>query len=208
MNNNIKLDNNIDNININNNQSEQKLEEEKQKNKLLLEENQKLMEENQKLKKELNQIYNNNFNHNIIPNNNINNQFQNINNPFQNINLFNMQYYPNMINNYEMTLKQKDIEINELKNKLKNIPNEKQMVNFIEIMVINFVSTDFAINYGIKCLPDNTFAEIEEKLYQKNNEFRNTNNIFTVNNKTILRFKTLKENNIKDSDNIHLFKMQ
>ena len=50
------------------------------------------------------------------------------------------------------------------------------------------------------------FAEIEEKLYQEFEEFRETNNTFMVNGTTILRFKKMSENNIKDGDTIQLIK--
>ena len=73
-------------------------------------------------------------------------------------------------------------------------------------MVINFVSTD--IHYGIKCLPNDIFAEIEEKLYKKFDDLRDTNNMFTVNARPILRFKKLSENNIKDGELIQLFKLE
>ena len=75
-------------------------------------------------------------------------------------------------------------------------------------MVINFISTDSIINKGIKCLKTDTFAEVEEKLYQIYDEFRNTNNAFTINGRTILRFKNLKENQIKDGDSVILIKIE
>ena len=55
-------------------------------------------------------------------------------------------------------------------------------------------------NIGIKCLKTNTFAEVEEKLYQTYNEFRETNNVFLAGGKVILRFKTIEQNNIKDGE--------
>ena len=75
-------------------------------------------------------------------------------------------------------------------------------------MVINFISIDSTVHYGIKCLPTDIFAEIEEKLYKKYDNLRETNNMFTVNAKPILRFKKIKENNIKDGDIIQLFKLE
>ena len=75
-------------------------------------------------------------------------------------------------------------------------------------MVINFTSTDSSINYGIKCVVTDTFAEVEEKLYQIYDEFRNTNNMFTIKGRTILRFKNLKENNIRDGDKVLLFRIE
>ena len=90
-----------------------------------------------------------------------------------------------------------------LKKKLEENKEEKNNIN--EIMFINFISTHSFIHCEIKCLPNDIFAEVEEKFYKKYNQYRNTNNIFTDNSKTILRFKTLKENNIYNGDIVQLF---
>ena len=39
-------------------------------------------------------------------------------------------------------------------------------------------------------------------------DLRNTNNMFTVNAKPVLRFKKLCENNIKDGDVVQLIKLE
>jgi len=80
--------------------------------------------------------------------------------------------------------------------------------NLNEIMVVNFISPDFTVNEGMKCLPTDVFAEVEEKLYKKYDNLRNTNNMFTANAKPVLRFKKLCENGIKDGDKIQLFKLE
>ena len=49
-----------------------------------------------------------------------------------------------------------------------------------------------------------TFAEVEEKLYQQYEEYRETNNNFITKGKIVLRFKKICENNIKDGDKIQL----
>ena len=98
----------------------------------------------------------------------------------------------------------KENEINEMK--LKN--NNNKFINFNDIMVINFESTDSSIHEGIQCLGTDTFAEVEERLYQKYDEFRNTNNMFTFNGRTILRFKNLKENKIRNGDKVILLKIE
>ena len=59
-------------------------------------------------------------------------------------------------------------------------------------------------NIGIKCLKTDTFAEVEEKLYQIYDEYRESNNIFLTEGKTILRFKTIEQNNIKDGTIVQL----
>ena len=100
----------------------------------------------------------------------------------------------------------KENEINEMKLKIKN--NKNKFISFDDVMVINFESTDSSIHEGIQCLGTDTFAEVEERLYQKYDEFRNTNNMFTFNGRTILRFKNLKENNIRNGDKVILLKIE
>ena len=56
-------------------------------------------------------------------------------------------------------------EINNLRNQLNN-KNKDGYVNFNNIMVVHFISGDNKINQGIKCLPTDTFAQVEEKLYK------------------------------------------
>ena len=102
----------------------------------------------------------------------------------------------------------KENEINQMKLKLGKIKKDNKLFDIDDIMVVNFISTDSSINCGIKCVETNTFAEVEEKLYQIYDDFRNTNNLFTINGRTILRFKNLKENNIKDGDKAILVKIE
>ena len=73
----------------------------------------------------------------------------------------------NIINNLNDLIKMKDNLINELRIKLQKNGNNNQPVNFKDIMVINFVSTDQKISCGIQCLKTETFAEVEERLYQQ-----------------------------------------
>ena len=99
-------------------------------------------------------------------------------------------------------LKMKDNIINDLKNKINNQVNK--MVNYDDILFVHFISNDMKINYGIKCLKTDIFAEIEEKLYRKYGEYRETNNNFTANGQIVLRFKSISDNNIKDGDKVEL----
>jgi hypothetical protein len=85
---------------------------------------------------------------------------------------------------------------------------EEQSFKYKDIIVINFMSMDGSVRCGIKCLPSDIFAEVEERLYKKYEDLRNTNNMFTANAKPVLRFKKLYENNIKDGDIIQLFKLE
>ena len=102
----------------------------------------------------------------------------------------------------------KENEIKDLNNKIKNSMQKDKKVDFDDIMVINFISGDFSVNCGIKCLPTDIFAEVEEKLYKKFDNLRNTNNMFMANAKPILRFKKIYENNIQDGDVLQFHKLE
>ena len=65
-------------------------------------------------------------------------------------------------------------------------------------MCVCFTSSDENIHYPIPCINTDLFAEIEEKLYKKYPQYRNTNNYFISNGKQILRSKTIEENNIRN----------
>ena len=185
----------INNSQIQNNQNYndilQQLNNEKLKNK-------KLEDEIQRLKIKLNELKNNN-NNLINENNNLKLKLGN-SNQLNQMNQFN-QMNINEINNLRQIIIQKDKEINELKSKL-----PKHNLSMNDIMVINFLSTDQNIRCGIPCLADDTIAEVEEKLYQQFNEFRNTNNILLSGGNIILRFKKVRENNIHNGDTIQVVK--
>ncbi len=104
---------------------------------------------------------------------------------------------------------QKENQINKLKLELQNEKNKnnKKLIDLNDILAITFISTDQKINkYPISCFKTDRFAEIEERLYQEYDEFRETNNTFIVNGTTVLRFKKMSENNIKNGDTIQLIK--
>ena len=173
----------------------------------IINENKKLKEElniykneNEKLKNEINKLKNDNnkLNNELIKANKIISNFNNNQNNNIEIN--------NKINNLNEMLKMKDNIINDLKNQLEN--KGDKTVHFNDIIVVNFISTDQNINYGIKCLKTDTFAEVEEKLYQKYGEYRETNNNFTANGRIILRFKSISDNHIKDGDKVQLINIE
>ena len=101
-------------------------------------------------------------------------------------------------NSLQNIIKQKELEIENLKLQLKNnnIKEEKKLFGFDDIQIVNFISTDSKVHFIIKCVKNDTFAEIEEKLYREYPEYRETNNMFLANGKQILRFKTIEQNNI------------
>ena len=74
--------------------------------------------------------------------------------------------------------------------------NSNNYFNLNEMMCVNFISGDQQIHYAVPCLKSNTFAEVEEKLYQKFPVYRETNNNFIANGNLVLRFKTIGENKI------------
>ena len=109
--------------------------------------------------------------------------------------------YNNTIMNYQNIINQKDMELNNLRTQLNNINvnninNKNNFFNFNEMMCVNFISQDQNVHFAVPCIKANTFAEVEEKLYQQYPEYRETNNNFIANGKTVLRFKTIAENKI------------
>ena len=106
------------------------------------------------------------------------------------------------INYLNEIIRNKEIEINNLKLQLQNKNNN--FVNFNDIVNVHFISTDQKINYPIACLKTDTFAQVEEKLYQKYEEYREKNNNFIAKGRLILRFKKICENHIENGDKIQL----
>ena len=158
--------------------------------------------DNEYLKDKINKLKNDNekLNNELIKANKIISNFNNSQN--------NQQGNNNIINNLNQLITIKDKEINDLKNQLNNIGNIQKPFNYDDILYIHFISLDQKINSAIKCLKTDTFAEVEEKLYQKYEEYRETNNNFISKGKIILRFKKIYENNIQDGDKIQLIKIE
>ena len=184
-----------------------------------------------------NQIYmqNQNFympnqNMNIMQNQNMNMQNQNINMNMQSQNMHNQNINMNMQNqNMNMNMQNQNINVQnqnninyileenerlkkenkELKLMLENGDFERKtkMVDYNKIRCVTFVSNDLQVICGLKCLITDTFAEVEEKLYKIYPEYRETNNIFQVNGKQILRFKTIEENNIQEGQGVQLVRL-
>ena len=155
------------------------------KNKKLIDELNRCRKENDELKNQINLLNNElaeakKIISNIKNNNQQNNNFSNLNEIIRN----------------------KDIEINNLKLQLQNKNNIN--VNFNDIIAVHFISTDQRINYPITCLKTDTFASVEEKLYQKYEEYREKNNNFIAKGRLILRFKKICENHIENGDKIQL----
>ena len=136
------------------------------------------------------------------------------NNNTNNNEIMNLKYQllqkDNEIGALKYQILEKNNEIKDLKSKSQsNNEKNKQVLNMDEIMIVYFQTQDQEINHvAIRCLPSDTFAEVEEKIYKKFDNYRNTNNTPICNGRTVLRFKTLSENNIKDENVVQLIKME
>ena len=118
----------------------------------------------------------------------------------------------NEINNLKKENQLKEEENKKLKSKIDLLINQKDkkpnLVDIDNIKVVQFISTDHSIICPIKCLPSDTFAEVEEKLYKIYPEYRETNNSFQVDGRNILRFKTIAENNIQEGYCVQITKIE
>ena len=112
------------------------------------------------------------------------------------------------IKNLKNHLNLRESEIKDLQSKIKNNVIERPKYDINDIMIVTFITLDSSVHHAVKCLATDIFAEVEEKLYQKFENLRETNNMFTANAKPVLRFKKLSENNIHDGDLIQLFKLE
>ena len=133
----------------------------------------------------------------------LNNKKKELENKLQSID----SLYLNKIQSLENIINQKDEELNKMKEKLQN--NNKDNRNNSKIIkggdkCVIFISNDENLIYGIPCSGDDLFCEIEEIFYREYPEYRGKNNIFLNNEKEILRFKTINENNIESGKPIML----
>ena len=171
-----------------------------------------LVNENKKLKEQLNNYkrekenLKNEINKLKEDNNKLNNEIMNYKNIIDNLNIIKQNNQENikMISNLNELILIKDKEINELKLKLIDSGNKNKLINNDDLIFVHFISIDEKINYSIKCLKSDTFADVEEKLHKKYEEYRETNNNFCSKGKMILRFKKISENNIQDGGKIYL----
>ena len=92
--------------------------------------------------------------------------------------------------------------LEELKLKLSRYPYD--LSEGEELISVIFTSTDQKIHQSIICKNTEKFSRLEEILYKAHPEYSDSDNYFCVNGKVISRFRTLKENNIKNSDIIIL----
>ena len=151
-------------------------------------------------------------NKNIILNQNINQLNIELNNK--------LKYYQDLINKIERqslsnnnldyskeelfkSILEKDKEIKELRIKLSRYPFELKEGE--KLMTLNFQSFDENLkSYSIICKNTDIFNNIEKKLYENHKEYYDTENYFTVNGNRIHKLKSLDENKINNNDIIIL----
>ena len=137
--------------------------------------------------------------------NNSNKEIENLKDQILKLNII-IEKQKNRIKELENELKNKNNKIKKLENeinikneelsKLKNVAVKKELYSFDDISIVNFTTTEQRFLLSLKCIKNETFAAVEERLYKKYPEYRETNNYFTSKGKEILRFKTIDENKI------------
>ena len=110
----------------------------------------------------------------------------------------------NKVSELQNIIKEKIDEINVLKSKLSD-SNIENIQPGEKIIAIGFTSADQTIqNFYRYCKDSDLFVKLEEKLYDEYPEYKNIETYFSVNGKKVLRFKSMKENNIKNGQIIML----
>ena len=102
----------------------------------------------------------------------------------------------NEIQNYILEIK----NLNEKNNQI--IKSETKEQNFK--LFFNTQENQDIQNYEISCNNTDLFVRLEEKLYNEFPKYRNYQTYFKNNSSTILRFKTLEENQIQNNSKIFL----
>ena len=105
--------------------------------------------------------------------------------------------YIKKIKELEELIKSKNADINNLKNENNEITAIKSGEKIIAIF---FTSVREDIYRPISCKNTDTFAKIEEKIYNEYPEYKDYNTYLTVNGNKIKRLKTVEENGIKDGN--------
>ena len=109
--------------------------------------------------------------------------------------------YENNKNNYlkqitelEKIIKMKDLEINNNNKNLTSTQSEGETIGIL----FNSVKQD--MHRPISCKTTDSFAKIEEKIYNEYPEYKDYDTFLTANGQTLKRFKTIEENGIKDGN--------
>ena len=105
------------------------------------------------------------------------------------LNLSKGQKVKNIEEKYKILIKGKIVD--DFKSKLSN-----NLLDGEKLVALNFISDNQDINHAIICKNKMKFLDVEGQLYEKFPEYRDSENIFMFNGKTINRGKTLEDNGI------------
>ena len=99
-----------------------------------------------------------------------------------------------------------DSKENEIKKIISRYPFE--LLEGESILSVIFISSDQKIHYSIICKNTEKFSDVESRLYKVYPEYLESDNYFLTKGGKVIRFKTIEENNIKNSDIITLEKFE
>ena len=110
----------------------------------------------------------------------------------------------NKVSELQNILKEKIDEINVLKSKLSD-SNIENIQPGEKIIAIGITSSDQSIQNFIRpCKDSDLFVKLEEKLYDEYPQFKDVDTYFLANGRKVLRFRSIKENNIKKWTNYYV----
>ena len=137
----------------------------------------------------------------LLLNNNYNKQNKELEDAKKTINQKNEK-----ISELQRLIDKQNKEINQLNERINDSGNIVSPGD--KIISVGFVSVDQKIQYYNRAYKDSEiFARVEEKLYNEYPEFKDKDTYLMIRTNKIKRFKTLKENNIKDGDviQVHIY---
>lgn len=109
----------------------------------------------------------------------------------------------NTINGFENILNNNNYRIKELEKEIEKYKNYCLLPGE-ELITINFISTDQAINFNTFAKKSDKFIKLESALYEYYPRYIDSENFFLVNGMKINKHRTLEDNKIKDNDIITL----
>ena len=159
--------------------------------------NKELINKNKKLEESLKNLKDKNLQYEKI----INDQKKTIDNLNENLSLFNgkKDNVENEILELVKELREKEKEIKSLKS---SFPFEIKQGE--KLMSIIFISVDQKIHHSFICKNTDMFINIEKSLYDIYPEYKESENYFLLRGLKINKYKSLEDNNIKNSDIITL----
>ena len=102
----------------------------------------------------------------------------------------------------DIEIREKNKEIQKLNERISRFPFE--LSENEQLMSVIFISTDQNIHYSIICKNTDQFTKVETKLYKEFPRYEDIENVFVVNGRKINKYKSLKDNNVKNNDIIQL----